>query len=551
MSRAGVVLGLVALAACSGEPTESTDSGAKESSGAGGSASASGGEAGSNDGQGGDLGSGSGGSGNSGAGSNQGGDAGEGGGPTPECEEGDARAGDTPCGVNGRGTLREECSGEHWQESSFCDDPDECVNAEEKWGNVCNGGTELITCLDGAWVAECVDAWRVTLGTVKNDVAKSFDLDASGNSYVVGLTTGDLDGVNAGYDDAFLMKLDAQGQPLWKKQWGTTTPDAALDVARTGDGSIFVIGNTDSEMSSEATSGSTDAFLRKVNAEGSELWTKQWGTLSIEAGLGVFTHGDCVYGVGRSEGIFGASSYGASDAWARRADPASGEIVWTEQWGSDAYDEASRGTTDSDGDVIVVGYTEGAIGTQTHYGAKDAFVRKLASDTGAALWTTQFGTAASDAAVDVLANADDDVVVIGTTAGALPDCENEGGVDTFLLRLDATSGEVELEMQWGTAGDDVPWAITRDAAGNYHVAGSTSGDLRGESAGLNDAFLTKLDPSGVVLWSEQWGTGSDEIGCGLGLDASQGVYVVGTTAGALSGPSLGENDVFLQHYPAR
>ncbi len=551
MSRAGVVLGLVALAACSGERTESTDSGSKESSGAGGSASASGGEAG-REGEGGDPGSTSGGSSNSAGGTNQGGDAGEaGGGPAPECEEGDERAGDTPCGLNDRGSLIEECSGEHWKESSRCEDPDECIDGEEKWGEVCDGGTALLTCLEGTWVTECVDAWRVTLGTPVNDVAKSFELDASGNSYVVGLTTGDLDGVNAGYDDAFLVKLDSEGQPVWKRQWGTTTPDAALDLARSGDGSIFVIGNTDSELSSEATSGSTDAFLRKVSADGNELWTKQWGTLSVEAGLGVFTHGDCVYGVGRTEGAFGSSSYGDSDAWARRADPASGEVVWTVQWGSDGYDEATRGTTDSDGDVVVVGHAEGAIGAATHVGAKDAFVRKLASDTGAELWSTQFGTTDDDAAVDVLADPDDDLIVIGTTEGALPDCESEGGADIFLVRLDGTTGEIELEVQWGTAFDDVPWAVTRDAAGNFYVAGYTSGDLRGESAGLKDAFLTKLDPSGVVLWSEQWGTDEDEVACGLGLDASQGVYVAGTTGGALSGANLGENDLFLQHFPAR
>ncbi len=117
----------------------------------------------------------------------------------------------------------------------------------------------------------------------------------------MGLTTGALDGENAGYDDAFLVKLDSKGDPVWTKQWGTTTPDVALDVARVADGSLFVIGYTNSDLSGQDSAGSTDAYLRKMDSLGTELWTKQWGTLVIDAGLGVFSHGDCVYGVGRTE----------------------------------------------------------------------------------------------------------------------------------------------------------------------------------------------------------------------------------------------------------
>jgi hypothetical protein len=558
MSRAGVVLGLVVLVfACSGR----SEHGGGSDSSAGGSGSVSGapgsgGEAGV-DGEGGEPSVGSGGSksggrGGSGGGGGKGGrSGGAGGSPSPECEAGDERPGETSCGLNGRGRFIEECVDSHFRESARCDDPDECVDGEAKWGKLCDDGTERHTCVEGAWLVECVDAWRVTFGTTKNDVVKAFELDADGSGYVVGLTTGDFDGVNAGYDDAFLAKLDAEGQLLWVKQWGTTTPDSAQDVARAED-ALFVIGNTDSDLTgSAADSASTDAFLRKMDGDGNELWTKQWGTFEVEAGLGVFTHGDCLYAVGRSEGALGAANYGGSDAWARRVDPETGDVVWTVQFGSDAYDQASRGTTDSAGDVIVVGYTGGALGVEPSSGGLDAFVRKLASDAGVELWTKQFGTSGDDAAVGVIVDADDDVIVIGTTTGALPGCEHAGGVDAFLVKLDGLSGEVTLEAQWGTDGDDVPWAVARDAAGTYYVVGSTSGDLAAEAAGWRDAFVTKLDATGQVLWSEQWGTLNEDVAAGLGLDTSQSIYIAGFTEGALAGPGLGEADIFLQHFPAR
>ncbi len=102
-------------------------------------------------------------------GSNQGGDSagGTGGGPAPECEAGDERTGETVCGINGRGHVFEECVDGAFQESTRCDDPDECVDDEEKWGDLCTGGTDLLTCTSGSWVAECVDAWVVTLGTLQ------------------------------------------------------------------------------------------------------------------------------------------------------------------------------------------------------------------------------------------------------------------------------------------------------------------------------------------------------------------------------------------------
>ena len=53
-------------------------------------------------------------------------------------------------------------------------------------------------------------------------------MDDVGNAWVAGYTSNSLDGhTNAGSDDIFLMKFDAQGVHLWTRQRGGERSDVA------------------------------------------------------------------------------------------------------------------------------------------------------------------------------------------------------------------------------------------------------------------------------------------------------------------------------------
>ncbi|HWB83835.1 MAG TPA: SBBP repeat-containing protein [Bryobacteraceae bacterium] len=78
-----------------------------------------------------------------------------------------------------------------------------------------------------------------------------------------------------------------------------------------------------------------------------------------------------------------------------------------------------------------------------------------------------------------------------------------------------------------------------DALGNVYVAGSTkSQNLPVVSAvqpklamaGSYDVFVTKLDPSGHVVYSTYFGGSADDIARAVAVDSAGNIYVVGTTA---------------------
>lgn len=170
-------------------------------------------------------------------------------------------------------------------------------------------------------------------------------------------------------------------ETVWTHQFGTTRLDAAVGAAAAIDGSLYVAGHTSGALAGATPSGNQDGFLRRYDASGGELWTRQFGTSEYDRPTGTATDGEGnVYVAGTTDGAFpGENSAGGADAFLRRYD-ASGTVVWTRQFGSTASDSA--GAVASDGSIVVVGgRTAGALPGQTHATPlNDAFVRAFAPD---------------------------------------------------------------------------------------------------------------------------------------------------------------------------
>ncbi len=163
-------------------------------------------------------------------------------------------------------------------------------------------------------------------------------------------------------------------------------------------------------------------------------------------------------------------------------------------------------------------------------------------------WTEQLGTGSSDRNSRVSADSLGNVYISGRTEGSLGG-PNVGGSDAFLLKVDA-SGTLQWTEQLGTGGDDVGWGVSADSLGNVYISGTAGGSLGGPNAGLTDAFLAKYNASGALQWIEQLGTGSDDFGGGVSADSLGNVYISGVTQGSLGGANAGGWDAFLAKYDA-
>jgi Beta-propeller repeat len=107
------------------------------------------------------------------------------------------------------------------------------------------------------------------------------------------------------------------------------------------------------------------------------------------------------------------------------------------------------------------------------------------------------------------------------------------------------------------AGGNIVWSIKRDVgvpnyvsgfwvatdpAGNVYMAGTTSINLEGQRlSGQQDAFVTKYNTNGKIIWTRLIGAGADDGATGVGVDSSGEVYVSGWTCG--TGLRLGGNSI--------
>jgi hypothetical protein len=350
--------------------------------------------------------------------------------------------------------------------------------------------------------------WTRQLGSAAFETSYSVAVDGVGNAYISGYTTGDLDGhTSAGGVDAFLTKYDATGTKLWTQQIGTSTYETSYAVAVDGSGNAFISGLTTGDLDGNTGAGGGDAFLTKYDASGSKLWTQQLGTASADYSWSVAVDGaGNVYISGTTEsGLDGNPHAGGVDAFITKYD-GSGTKLWTEQIGTTFSDLSYSVSVDSVGNAYISGYTWGDMDGNVSAGGIDAFLTKY-DTTGAKLWTQQIGTADEDrsyaVAVDWLGNA----YLSGSTMGSFAGHTNAGDADAFLVRLAWQGLLGDLD------GDgDVDNLDIGTATGNFTGAGgSTSmtyadGDIDGDGdvdnvdlGTITGAFTGSLVPE-PPLW---------------------------------------------------
>jgi len=159
------------------------------------------------------------------------------------------------------------------------------------------------------------EVWTTQIGTSESDVSYSIALDASDNAYISGRTNGDLDGTSAGSHDAFLSKFDSDGNNLWTNQIGTSAWDESMSVAVAGSGDVYISGSTRGDLGG-VNAGSNDAFLSKFDSGGNELWTTQIGTSRGDPSYSVAVDASGnAYISGSTAGDLGGPNAGGYDAF--------------------------------------------------------------------------------------------------------------------------------------------------------------------------------------------------------------------------------------------
>jgi hypothetical protein len=154
--------------------------------------------------------------------------------------------------------------------------------------------------------------WTRQFGSSSLDWSRAAAADGLGNVYLAGFTWGGLGAENAGERDAFVTKYDATGAWQWTRQLGTNSGEAAEAVSADGLG-VYIAGLTVGNLDG-TNAGGNDAFITKYDAAGNRQWIQQIGTTSSDEGTGLFADGKGHYYLsGDSRGNLGAANVGETD----------------------------------------------------------------------------------------------------------------------------------------------------------------------------------------------------------------------------------------------
>jgi hypothetical protein len=258
------------------------------------------------------------------------------------------------------------------------------------FGNSNAGG---IDCYVAKYDVNGSQLWVKQFGTSSEDHSTGISAEKNGNVYVTGYSNGSLPGnSNLGNNDAFVVKYDASGNQIWVKQFGTSGEDRASGIVTDSSGNVYVSGYSSGTLPGNKNLGSNDAFIAKYNATGTQLWIKQFGTSSDDyaKGISIDTSGN-IYVTGYSNGSLpGNKNLGSNDAFAAKYD-ANGNQLWIKQFGTSSDDYANGISADNRGNVYFGGYTNGNLVPPDAgfiSGKPDAFIIGLNSDNGNRLTNT-------------------------------------------------------------------------------------------------------------------------------------------------------------------
>lgn len=253
--------------------------------------------------------------------------------------------------------------------------------------------------------------WARAWGGSGSDDAHGISSDPSGNIYTTGFfgSSADFDPTSGtttlssnGGQDVFVQKLDANGNFLWAKSFGSGNNEFIFGLATDGSGNVYTTGqyqgtvdfDPGAGVSNLVSSTPNDVFISKLDANGDFVWAKSVGGTGNDAGICISTDATGnVYTTGQfggvadldpNAGVANFTSNGSDDMFILKL-TSSGNFEWAVAIGGTLYDSANDSHADASGNVYVTGHFQSTTdfdpnaGTVniTSNGATDIFVLKL------------------------------------------------------------------------------------------------------------------------------------------------------------------------------
>ena len=361
--------------------------------------------------------------------------------------------------------------------------------------------------------------WAKRIGGAGDDDGVAIAVDPNGDIIITGFFDGMVDfdpdslGIynlinTPGNVDAFILKLDANGNFIWAGNIGGGGGGWPSSLKTDNVGNIYIAGfflgtydfdpDAGASFNLTSTTGSSDIYLLKLNNQGVFQWVKSFGgSLADNASAIVIDANQNCYVTGYFDGTAdfnpdlnlsdSITANGGKDIFIVKVD-SNGNLIYASGIGGATDEWAYSLATDLQNNLYITGYFTGTVDFDpnlintvylTSAGLQDIFILKLDS-LGNYLWAKNIGGAGYDygnsIVFDTIANGS--VLLTGSFSGtvdfdpsaAIHSVTSAGTQNSFLLKLDV-AGNFQWAQGVGGAMDDEETSIALDGIGNIFTTG--------------------------------------------------------------------------------
>lgn len=342
--------------------------------------------------------------------------------------------------------------------------------------------------------------WQKIYGGEDDDIAHNIIMLEDGDSAIIG----ECKSYGAKRSDICVIRINAKGQPKWRKLLGGEKSDRGMAISRAKDGNLLILGSGKSFNNN----ADRDIYVAKLSLDGKVLWEKSFGGDRDEYAGGIAGTND-----GGALIVATTESYskrGYKDIFILRLDK-DGKKIAERTIGGAKDDEAKALTRTADGNFMMVGSRE-----VKRSGDTDFFLMKL-NQNGQKIWAKTLGGTNPDILNAVTPTPDGGIVATGSTRSY-----NSDQTDLAVMYFNKMGKLIWFKI-YGYQYYDEGHAITMTKNGGYLIAGTTNSMGKGDF----DTYIIALDAKGRLIWSKLYGERDKDIAHGITRTSDGSIIVVG------------------------
>ncbi|MCD1293531.1 hypothetical protein CUJ83_00785 [Methanocella sp. CWC-04] len=297
--------------------------------------------------------------------------------------------------------------------------------------------------------------------------------------------------------DILLVRLDKNGNVLWKQVFDHANTDFGYSVAQTGDGG-FIISGTAQHSDSPGTTY-PDIYIIKTDASGNKQWETTFGGDRDDYGLCICQNGDSGYIVSGLSRSYTGPVYLAKLG-------TNGNLLWNYTYSTNGSGYGNYVTQTGDGGFIV-------IGSSLH-----GRLSVLKTDAnGIRQWDRVYGYSSEDQGLRIVELSD---------GGFLIPCTIDN--EACLIKTDPEGNEI-----WNVTSDHPDWQQGRLAVKNsdgYMLTGFTW-KYAYPDPNVRNIYFMQTDGNGELLWKKMLPLNGTYSESHHWLKSDQGVFIEQTSDG--------------------